>query len=208
MGETMGRKSPPSLIRSAKARPTPLRQWTVRRSDLLARLARDAADMQTIVIEAPPGYGKSTMMRQWLGNLHRTRTPHGLAVARHAGRRALALCLPADRPVPRTVPGACAAWLWRIAGNRCGGGPAADPRIFSDRPAALFIDDFHVIANGAIHRAIGRLAAMAPEGFQLVLSSRIALPMALVKARLAGHVVGAARGRPRPEHGGGTRSST
>ena len=51
MGETMGRKSPPSLIRSAKARPTPLRQWTVRRSDLLARLARDAADMQTIVHE-------------------------------------------------------------------------------------------------------------------------------------------------------------
>lgn len=188
MGETMGTKSPPSLIRSAKARPTPLRQWTVRRSDLLARLAREAADMQTIVIEAPPGYGKSTMMRQWL------------EICTELGRRTAWLSLDTldDEPsrfaslLIGLFPGLCREPVLFGSGELLEIDAVVDRLLiqdFSDRPAALFIDDFHVIANGAIHRAIGRLAAMAPEGFQLVLSSRIALPMALVKARLAGHVV-------------------
>ncbi|PWR21041.1 hypothetical protein DKG75_13725 [Zavarzinia compransoris] len=175
-------------MRTAKARPTPLRQWTVRRDNLLARLASEAAEMQTIVIEAPPGYGKSTMMRQWL----ELRAEQGWRTAW------LSLDTLDDEPARFAslligiFPGLCREPVLIGAGELLEIEAVIDRLLthdFSDRPAVLFIDDFHVIADAAIHRAIGRLAAAAPEGFQLVLSSRIALPVALAKARLAGHVI-------------------
>lgn len=184
----MGTKTPPSLVRTAKARPTPLQQWTVRREGLLARLSAEAADMQAIVIEAPPGYGKSTVMRQWL------------ELRAEQGWRTAWLSLDALDD----EPGRFASLLIGIFPALCrhsvvlGSGELQEiedvvdrllSHDFSERPAALFIDDFHVVTNASIHRAIGRLAAQAPEGFQLVMSSRIALPMALAKARLAGAVM-------------------
>lgn len=184
----MGTKTPPSLARSAKARPTPLRQWTVRRENLLGRLIKEASDVPTVVFEAPPGYGKSTAMRQWL------------ELRAEQGWRTAWLSLDAldDEPsrfaalLTSAFPGLCRQTAHLGSGELLEIDAVIDRLLtsdFSGRPAVLFIDDFHVIANAAIHRAIGRLAAMAPEGFQMVMSSRIALPVALAKARLAGQVV-------------------
>ncbi|MFZ2872196.1 LuxR C-terminal-related transcriptional regulator [Zavarzinia sp.] len=184
----MGTKKPPSLVRSAKARPTPLRQWTVRRDGLLARLSAEASGMQAIVIEAPPGYGKSTVMRQWL----EMRTEQGWRTAW------LSLDVLDDEPgrfaslMIGAFPGLCRQSVILGSGELQEIEDVVDRLLshdFSERPAALFIDDFHVVTNASIHRAIGRLAAQAPEGLQLVMSSRIALPMALAKARLAGAVM-------------------
>ncbi|RJF86424.1 hypothetical protein D3874_04780 [Oleomonas cavernae] len=184
----MGTEPPPSLIRSAKAKPTPLRQWTVRRDGLLARLSAEASDVQSIVIEAPPGYGKSTLMRQWL------------ELRAEQGWRTAWLSLDALDD----EPGRFASLLIGVFSTLCrqsvvlGSGElleieAVIDRIlahdFTDRPAVLFIDDFHVISSTPIHRAIAFLAAQAPEGFQLVMSSRVALPIALANARLAGAVM-------------------
>lgn len=184
----MGKEITPSLARSAKLRPAPLRKWTVRREGLMARLLNDADDVQAIVFEAPPGYGKSTAMRQWL------------EIRSHQGWRTAWISLDTtdDEPLrfASLLIGACRLLCRQSV--VLGATELVDldsvvdlllSRDFANDPAVLFIDDFHLVANGLIQRAIGRLIAGAPEGLQIVISSRIALPLAMAKARLSGAVV-------------------
>lgn len=154
----------------------------------MSRLLTEAADVHAIVLEAPPGYGKSTVMRQWL------------EIRAGQGWRTAWISLDPTDDEPRRfaslVVGAC-----RILCRKSvvfGSTELIDldsvvdfllSRDFASDPAVLFIDDFHLLANGEIQRAVGRLIASAPEGLQLVLSSRIALPLAMAKARLSGAVM-------------------
>jgi LuxR family maltose regulon positive regulatory protein len=169
----------------AKFRPAPLRRWTIARRRLLDHLRREASSAQAVLIEAPPGYGKSMLMRQWLDD----RKAQGWA------------CAWLSLETYDDDPSRLAALLINSVGEFCDDWPtlgmsgASDLRSvvdhlisldFSNRELAVFVDDFHHIASAEIREAFSRLIEFCSAGFQLVIASRTLLPLTKNRARLAG----------------------
>ncbi|MDD3445452.1 MAG: LuxR C-terminal-related transcriptional regulator [Zavarzinia sp.] len=154
----------------------------------MRRLRKDAGEVPLIAIEASPGYGKSTVMRQWM------------EVRAGQGWRTAWLSLDAADDEPSRFASMLVGVFAALVGkqNIIGSSELVEldaviseilGHCFAYDRAVLFIDDFHVISNEAIHDAIGRIAMEAPEGLQVVISSRAALPLAMAKARLMGSAV-------------------
>jgi LuxR family maltose regulon positive regulatory protein len=184
-GKPMTRRELSLRTDVAKFRPAPLRQWSIARQRLIDLLRREAASAQAILIEAPPGYGKSMFMRQWLDD----RKSQGWE------------CAWLSLEIYDDDPSRLAALLISAVGEFCGDWPtlgmsgASDlrsvvdhliSRDFSDRPLALFVDDFHHIANAEIREAFSRLIEYCSAGFQLVIASRTQLPLTKNRSRLCG----------------------
>jgi ATP/maltotriose-dependent transcriptional regulator MalT/CheY-like chemotaxis protein len=55
----------------------------------------------------------------------------------------------------------------------------------TDSTIGIFLDDYHLIENEDIHRAMNRLIAGGPSNFKLFIASRTELPVQLSKLRLA-----------------------
>ena len=174
----------PGLV-FTKLYPPALRDATLARDRLLDRLRQPQGSRLTVVV-APAGYGKTTLLGTW----HE---------AESAQRPVAWLSLDNadDDPIV----------LWAHALEalclRC---PALDPSISAELlagapldlvllrlanqlteqgDAALVLDDFHRLSNGAARDSIAWLAAHAPRSFRLVVSSRSepTLPLAVLRAR-------------------------
>jgi ATP/maltotriose-dependent transcriptional regulator MalT len=164
-----------------------LRSSTIERTGLLARLASHGGP---VVVVAPPGFGKSTLLRQW-----RQAAERPLAwVSLDAGDNDPVLlwnyvvaALQAIEPgVPLTLPA----------------GPLSEhdfvdaivPRLLNELASlegdvVLVLDDYHTITNSTCHRSVELFVTREPANVRLVVASRVDPPLPLATLRARGELL-------------------
>lgn len=161
----------------------------LRRPLLLQRLDRGLQGKLTL-LAAPAGFGKSTLVSQWVRTAERPATwltldEHDNHATRFLsyligalrqiepafGRQTLAL-LAAPQPPPRET-------LLTTLVNETA---------HMAQPALLVLDDYHLIENGAIHQLLNFLLTYLPPQLHLVLITRREPPLALARLRASGEL--------------------
>mgnify|MGYP001193105423 CR=1 FL=1 len=200
----MATRSVSQLLVPAKlAPPQPGRSW-VRRERLLARLDAAPGARLTLVV-APAGFGKSTLVAQWLLGA-------AWAVARELGGKARRV-LPASPPGPvawltldehdqdslqvlaymagaiaRAAPGALATSLPLLGAAEPPPAYVIVQALLVDLSAlpgglTLVLDDYHLVTAEPVHRIVAYLLRHLPGTCRLVVVSRSDPPLPLARLR-------------------------
>jgi LuxR family maltose regulon positive regulatory protein len=183
----------------------PPRPEQVPRARLLARL--DAAlglHHRLILVSAPPGFGKTTLLSEWVAHLR----SGAAADPALAGRVAWVSLDAGDNALPRFLAYLIAA-LQTIEGGvgagvlgalqapglaDAGPPPALEPLLTAlinelaalPEPVLLVLDDYHLIEAPAIHQALTFLLDHLPLDMGLVLATRADPPLPLSRLRSRG----------------------
>jgi LuxR family maltose regulon positive regulatory protein len=180
---------PSFLLEESKLRPPSSRPGTVHRTAVLERL-RAAPDVPVISVAAPPGYGKSALLSQWIEETPRRVAwvsiepeDNDPAVLLAYIAAALDRVQPIDVDVLRTraPPGTsvAATVARRVAATMSG---MVDP-------VALVLDHTELLHNHQCRDAIAELAVHLPSAGQLVVASRGEPPVPLARLRTLGAVL-------------------
>ncbi|MHA6615898.1 LuxR C-terminal-related transcriptional regulator [Pseudonocardia sp. DLS-67] len=161
------------------------------RPHLLRRLDRVGAG-ELVVVTAPPGYGKTALLADWLRSPH---APPSAWVSVDAGddaprlRAALLAALRAVPGLPADSP------LHEIGSPGRGDLPGRNlidelaAGVDATRPAIrVVLDDVHELTDPEALRDLARLVRRRPRGLCLVLSGRMDPPLPLPRMRLEGRV--------------------
>jgi LuxR family maltose regulon positive regulatory protein len=173
-------------VPDSKLRLPALRAGMVERSRLTGRLV--ASDARVVLIAAPAGYGKSTLLARW---------------ANRDGRRFAYVALDASDNDP------LALWSGIVLSIRQvepGFGASVEPMLQSvggivvdalvrrlsveleelDEPVVLVLDDYHLIRDKTCHESIEALIGQNLTTVQVVLSTRFDRPVRLGRLRVSG----------------------
>src|ERR1700733_14944651 len=158
------------------------------RADLLRQLDR-AVTRRVTVISAPPGSGKTSLLRVWADRaIHRRVAVVSVGRDQQDGQRFWSAVLDAIRnPVRSIDPERQPAATTALEGDRI------VDEVLSEltgqvEPVVLVIDDLHALKSPDALAQLDRLLAMLPTSARLVLSSRRDPPIRLHQLRLAGEV--------------------
>jgi LuxR family maltose regulon positive regulatory protein len=165
--------------------PTPLRDDDVRRGSILDRLASSRGDGSVVVISAPPGYGKSTILAQWADADDRPFAWLPLAPADNDPAmllegivHALAGIVPLD-PVVTEWAASPRPQFGRTVVPKLAASLAAAPD-----PFVVAFDDAHYLTAPESVGLVGRMVEHVPVGSTVAISGRAepALPMGRLRA--------------------------
>jgi LuxR family maltose regulon positive regulatory protein len=182
--------APEAVVLATKLSRPPVRSEHVRRRDLLAAL-RAGSPRKLTLVAAPPGFGKSTLLAEWAAG------EESAAVAW--------LSLDESDNDPARFFTYVAAALQRVEpglGSRALAAlrdPGADlvetvlPRFLNDlvdldHDLVLVVEDYHVITNPDVHRALAYLIERSPDALRIVLSTREDPPLPLGRLRARGEL--------------------
>lgn len=171
-------------------RPRPRRQL-VARPRLTEALRGDPRSLPRLVlISAPAGFGKTTVLTQWLADRRRVAwlsldagdadprrfATHLIAAVRTtsatAGVDAAAL-LDGDRPIPADAVVASLVHDLDLA----------------DEPTVIALDDYHVIDTAAVHELVTLLLESLPPQVTLAVTTRADPPLPLARLRARGELL-------------------
>jgi len=181
---------PSNRLAATKLRPPVPPAQLVERARLREALDEaDAGDVPLVLVSAPAGSGKSTLVAAW--------------AAAHPQRVAwLQLEEPDADParfwvsvtaaIGRTDP-AIAATLEPLVAGAAGAGRAVVPALVNELAAlperrVLVLDDYHLIDEAEVHRGVERLVDLCPSQLTLVLITRADPPFRLGRMRVRGRV--------------------
>jgi LuxR family maltose regulon positive regulatory protein len=159
------------------------------RDALLAKLDR-AVSKRVTVVSAPPGSGKTSLLRAWADRSTSSRRVASLSVERDEQDAQRfwsdvldAVRSPAGSLESETQPAATAA----LDGDQLVDAVISE---FTEQvePAVLIIDDLHELRSADAQRQLERLLAALPRSVRVVLSSRRDPPIRLHQLRLADEV--------------------
>ncbi|MCY1328500.1 HTH-type transcriptional regulator MalT [compost metagenome] len=170
-------------LRRTKLQPPPVRSAALQRADLLARI-REGAAARLILVHAPAGFGKSTIMRQAFETLPA------------AGRAVAWLTLDdADNDAARFVSHLVGA-LQDIAPELAisahevpGAIDLADQLVALSQPFTLFLDDFEALRNPTVLALVRQVADDLPAHGQLLIGSRRLPDIGLGRFRAHGELL-------------------
>ena len=175
-----------AVVLETSLTPPRIRPEYIPRPRLLSLLG-DESRAKLVLVAAPPGFGKSTLLAEWAAA--RAGDIAWLSLDEHDNdpARFVASLVAAVR---RLEPG---LGEQSLAALRI---PAADivglvlPLLLNDiaglgREMALVVEDYHTITNPDVHQALAYLVERSPERLRLVLSTRHdpALPLGRLRAR-------------------------
>lgn len=174
-----------SVILETNLAPPRVRPEHIPRPRLVELL--DGQMSRLTLVTAPPGFGKSTFLADWASSLDGRVAWLSLDVSDNDPARFVASAVAALRRVePSLGEGALTALRT----------PAADllgvviPQLLNDlahldHEVAFVIEDYHVITNPDVHRAVAYLVERAPPTLRVILSTREdpALPLGRMRAR-------------------------
>jgi LuxR family maltose regulon positive regulatory protein len=181
-----------------KLTPPPPRDGVLLRPDLQSLLSEVRLHLITLVV-APAGYGKTTLLAQWVQELSRTGAPVGWLTLDRGERDPamfLAYLIRAFRPIAPTI----GAEAWRVlssAANLQRDWPLVAGALCSDlqRQLAtatfLVLDDLQQVSDSAvIGQMLGYIVRAAPPTLHIVVSSRRAPTFApLPRLRAEGNLL-------------------
>jgi LuxR family transcriptional regulator, maltose regulon positive regulatory protein len=178
-----------------KLRPPAARSRTVHRARLLEKLTPDP-EIDLILFCAPAGYGKTTLMVEWLHRLHQD----GTAVAWYA--------LDESDNSPNTFGSYLVSSLLQAIPAGSGleavcqvlrATPEVDfltllPAVINaicgiDRDILLALDDYHIIRAPAIHQAVEFIIQHRPSHLHIAIGSRANPPLPLARLRAKGRLI-------------------
>lgn len=181
------------MLIETKLRPPVLRTGLVDRERLLKALD-GALSTRLLVVSAPAGFGKSTVLGQWIGTLRERGTPFGwLALDQgddEIGRfltYLVAALRRADPDLARSVPALLESSpilpvdsvLTTIVND-------LSPRT---QPLFLILDDCHFLTAPEIGRFLESLLAYAPACLHLIVATRGPVPFQLANIRVKGQLI-------------------
>jgi LuxR family maltose regulon positive regulatory protein len=181
--------SPDSPFLATKLFVPRLRPNRVPRPHLVARLSRGLAGKLTLV-SAPAGFGKTTLMSEWLQQVDRPFTWLSLDDGDNDPSRFLAYLAAALQRINsswgRTVqellcspqPPAPTAMVAALINKIAVGGP----------PFVLILDDYQLISAPPVHDALVFLLDNMPPSMHLVILSRADPPLPLARLRACGEL--------------------
>jgi LuxR family transcriptional regulator, maltose regulon positive regulatory protein len=162
-----------------------LQEGLVSRPRLLARLT-DGRTIPLVVIVAPAGYGKTSLLAEWAAQDERPNVWLALEAWHNDPiqlTRDLVACLEELEPVDATLTIALLDPTADLGAVIC---PALANTLESrTRPLVLTLDDVHTLANPDSLRILATVAEHLPFGSQLILASRV--PLSLPLGRLRAH---------------------
>ena len=177
------------LIIKTKLFPPANRTGVIKRPGL-SKLLHPTGTKKLVLVHAPAGYGKTTLLYQW----HESLMDNGQTACW------LSLDELDDEPATFIRYLLCGFQevvdnFWTDAANWMEGRLQPDITIALnhiineliriDMPVTLFMDDYQHINSVEIHQFIERLIDWSPENFQLVIGSRIVPPLSLSKWRVS-----------------------
>jgi LuxR family maltose regulon positive regulatory protein len=186
------RGAPSGVIRTKLLPPSP-RFEEVPRPELLARL-REGSDRKLTLIEAPVGYGKTTLLNQW----RRTEDPDLPFAWVTLDKQ--------DNDPARLWKHICEALRGIAPGEQFGADALAGlgmvgtnlvetvlPALVNDltglpHRVVLVLDDYHYVTNSECHETVGFLIQRLPKTAHLVISTRSDPPLGLGRLRAWGEV--------------------
>ena len=180
----------PVLV-AAKLHVPAVRAGLVSRDELVGRLT-GAGDGKLVLLCAPAGWGKTSLLSQW----HAAAEPGGFAwvsldPSDDDRVRFWSYVIGAVRTVAPEVGGAALAALPNAAGDLAG---AVLPSLLNElaatgRPLVLVLDDYHCVRNESIHASVAFLLRHLPPNVRLAIASRADPPLPLGSLRAAGEVL-------------------
>ena len=158
-----------------------VRERLVPRTVLIERLLRNGEPVISLV--APPGYGKTTLLAQWA---HQVGPRVAWVSCEHAHNDPVALwgdilaALSRIEPVGEQATGILSA---------SGGGAEAVPQLVVAisalrGPVLIVLDHLETVTSPQCITSIAELTLRVPDGWQLALASRDALPIPLSRLRM------------------------
>jgi LuxR family maltose regulon positive regulatory protein len=173
--------------------PTPRRRL-VQRARITDRLRADAGEMPRLVlVAAPAGFGKTTLLAQWLADERTQRRVAWLALdAGDADPRVFLTHLVAAIQTVEPEAGADALALLETAGTSST--DAVLVSLINDLdilagPTVVALDDYHVIDEAAVHHAVTFLLDNLPPQVTLAMTTRADPPLPLSRLRARGELV-------------------
>jgi LuxR family maltose regulon positive regulatory protein len=173
---------------ATKLYPPRLRQAPVSREAPLGRLDEARAVPLSLVV-APAGWGKSTLVAQWLD---RAPVAAGWVCLDRADNDPHRFWRYVLLAVQQAVPGLADAALTVLDG--AGSDVVRDvlPVFVSDvagTDVVIVLDDYHLVTNPAVHNGVATLLTHPPRGLHLVLLTRSDPPLPLSRLRVGGSMV-------------------
>ncbi len=164
------------------AAPRPSRQ-PIHRPRVVALLS-GALDARLALVSAPPGFGKTTALIDWLADSGLANVWLSLDEADNDPRRFLRYLWAGAA----TLAGQDITGIGDSAGSVDGGDVAGEVALLLGelpQPSILVLDDYHVISAPTVHRAVGLLLERLPPHAHLVIATREdpILPLARLRAR-------------------------
>jgi LuxR family maltose regulon positive regulatory protein len=178
-----------------KIRPPVSRSRTIQRTRLLQKLSLETGT-DLVLVCAPAGYGKTTLLVEWVQHLRQAGTP----VAWYA--------LDENDNSPISFGSYLVASLEQALGPGSGLEPVSQvlraspevdlpkllPMVINticsiNRDIVLALDDYHLIRTPVIHQAVEFLISHRPENLHLAMGSRSNPPLPLARWRARGHLI-------------------
>lgn len=189
-------QSPASTLLKTKFNaPRADRRW-IARPRLLDKLGKRRSPELTLIV-APAGFGKTTLIGQWLARCSETSTDKravawlSLEASDNAPERFFSYLVAAIRDA---APAACSA-----SAELTSSAPFPPIRVVTEtllddlsvlsHPLTIVLDDYHAITDDAIHAAMEHILDRLPAGINVIVASREATPWVLSDFRAAGRVV-------------------
>src|SRR5437773_487573 len=173
------------LVATKLARP-PARVEQIRR-DRLVGVLRAGTRRKLTLVAAPPGFGKTTLLAEWLEADPRPSAWLWLDEADNDPARFFAYAIESLRTVDAGL-GTQALAALRAPG--AGLTEVALPSLINeltgsdeDRELVLVLDDYHVITNPEVHAAVAYLVERLPRSLRLVIACREDPPLPLARLR-------------------------
>lgn len=181
----------PEVILATKLVVPAVRQQVISRASLVRILSADRGHELTL-LDAPAGWGKTTLLGQWITKERERREVAWLSLdpADNDPARFWAYVVAAlQKACPRLSTHAA-----RLLGLHADPQQVVLPALFNDLATfqdqiMLVLDDYHIVSNQAIHQEMTFFIDRMPRTLHLVLATRSEPPLPLARLRAGGHLL-------------------